>query len=1038
MGNNPSSLPPPIPTPSPTSKPPDSVKTNDNIKLTYFDRNGSPIDWSTVNASMLDGAKTFNIFGVDDIIDIVFMGRKGNFYSVDPSKFKQYYGDYSNNNVVSNDWLPSRDNNSDEPIPFHHLNRDEFRDLCLTGFNDGGGSYNRESDQANTSELMTQFDYFVGVKSDPNFRDRATEFFMLYNQVGIMTDAIRRGYKMFKPQNINHYQNWAGYNSSKSQYNYLIVFYLTLPNYLQLNAFLRKDAVPGNLKSFMDIPNNNVTTIVNNSCSVNFPPTTFFAPGNYYSGDVIYSIDTEYRCVVQPDGNLCVYHYTSNNAVWYTNTAIEYNYIFPEFRVTELGGIEIAGTRRGGTRKTILSNVGVRCFLHIDASNGILCMRTYDRPTMIKWMNFNVQGTIKYDASGLIKVYNSFKPDTVYKASEEKICYSPNMEFKLVFQQDGNLVLYKDNNGAVYWSSGTYGHPEATLAIQSDGNVVIYDNGNPIWEIGVHDLNKPVFMVADSSGYVVVYVHNDFKGSYDLVWSSAELFNIYFNLNSGFQTNTLSNLPASFSRSCVDAKYGGKNIDNKYLLDGQAYYCSQGLNMITDSRCKAFISEENDKTPQGMQSPYARFIRPSVEAICKPGYDKRFSYDENIQKKVNGLCSCLSPIGPAKAIVDKQQRHPICFDQQCLDYGYKSDNTIKARASCPSSICILDTEISNLQVAKNVSVSANCGKDGTVIDSSNNSANKTTVSVNGKIQVSASGKTDSLSPANPLLKYDIKTAFMPGEYGAVQNFSVKSINEKYILKFQDDGNLVLMEAETKNPIWTTKTSGNLSAILSISDNGTIHIYKDSNKDTSLWSVDLDGGNNIIMAPDNKGTVVIFRSSAKGLWEAVWNHTNNPDYEANDNILVTFPETKPVAQIRSSWNSTPISDNILIGIIVGAIILVLLIVVLIVKSKSGNIPRFPQMTNIYPQPPMFPQSPMYPPMYAPQATQLYAPQATQLYAPQATQLYAQQYASQVAPQVAPQATQQYTQQYASQVVPQATQQYTQQYASQVAPQVSYQR
>lgn len=49
-----------------------------------------------------------------------------------------------------------------------------------------------------------------------------------------------------------------------------------------------------------------------------------------------------------------------------------------------------------------------------------------------------------------------------------------------IMQDDGNLVIYKDNNIPV-WSSGTYGHPGAYLRVQDDGNVVIYSGGNPLW-----------------------------------------------------------------------------------------------------------------------------------------------------------------------------------------------------------------------------------------------------------------------------------------------------------------------------------------------------------------------------------------------------------------------------------------------------------------------------------------------------------------------------------------------------------------------------
>ena len=51
----------------------------------------------------------------------------------------------------------------------------------------------------------------------------------------------------------------------------------------------------------------------------------------------------------------------------------------------------------------------------------------------------------------------------------------------LAMQSDGNLVIYTSSYKAI-WSSKTHGHSGSTLAIQDDGNVVIYDSSDkPIW-----------------------------------------------------------------------------------------------------------------------------------------------------------------------------------------------------------------------------------------------------------------------------------------------------------------------------------------------------------------------------------------------------------------------------------------------------------------------------------------------------------------------------------------------------------------------------
>ena len=83
--------------------------------------------------------------------------------------------------------------------------------------------------------------------------------------------------------------------------------------------------------------------------------------------------------------------------------------------------------------------------------------------------------------------------------------WSSNGQYRFVYQTDGNLVLYRNSNGAALWGlpiSSAYA-PGRTI-MQSDGNLVVYAaNGSPVWSSstagGGHRL------VVQNDGNVVMY-----------------------------------------------------------------------------------------------------------------------------------------------------------------------------------------------------------------------------------------------------------------------------------------------------------------------------------------------------------------------------------------------------------------------------------------------------------------------------------------------------------------------------------------------------
>ena len=81
---------------------------------------------------------------------------------------------------------------------------------------------------------------------------------------------------------------------------------------------------------------------------------------------------------------------------------------------------------------------------------------------------------------------------------------SPNGRYRLVYQSDGNLVLYDLTGGTARWFTGTSGAP-GQVALQGDGNLVIYSAGNAaLWFTGTPG-NPGAFLAVQSDGNLVLY-----------------------------------------------------------------------------------------------------------------------------------------------------------------------------------------------------------------------------------------------------------------------------------------------------------------------------------------------------------------------------------------------------------------------------------------------------------------------------------------------------------------------------------------------------
>jgi hypothetical protein len=85
---------------------------------------------------------------------------------------------------------------------------------------------------------------------------------------------------------------------------------------------------------------------------------------------------------------------------------------------------------------------------------------------------------------------------------------SPNNGYKLLLQNDGNLVLYRLIDNHALWATGTNGQNVVNALMQNDGNFVLYlGNGSPCWASNTE--GKPgSFLTLQNDGNVVIYWPN--------------------------------------------------------------------------------------------------------------------------------------------------------------------------------------------------------------------------------------------------------------------------------------------------------------------------------------------------------------------------------------------------------------------------------------------------------------------------------------------------------------------------------------------------
>lgn len=89
---------------------------------------------------------------------------------------------------------------------------------------------------------------------------------------------------------------------------------------------------------------------------------------------------------------------------------------------------------------------------------------------------------------------------------ESEQIWSANGEFRLIYQNDGNLVIYRGSGwNDPIWGSDTAGTSPGEAKMQSDGNFVIYDSsGQPVWSTGTHGFDGAYLALLNDGSLVIL------------------------------------------------------------------------------------------------------------------------------------------------------------------------------------------------------------------------------------------------------------------------------------------------------------------------------------------------------------------------------------------------------------------------------------------------------------------------------------------------------------------------------------------------------
>jgi hypothetical protein len=210
-------------------------------------------------------------------------------------------------------------------------------------------------------------------------------------------------------------------------------------------------------------------------------------------GHAIWSSNGQYRLVYQTDGNLVLYRTSNGAALWALPISSPYA---PGNAIMQTDGNLVVYAANGGV--VWASNTSGSGHRLVVQNDGNVVMY---RPNGTSVWSTN---TMQYPSGPAATGFDMYPGETL---SPGHSLFSSNGQYRLSYQTDGNLVLYRTSDNAVRWATHTHGTVPGVLIMQSDGNLVLYrGTGGAIWSSSTNTGGSHLDVQSD--GNLVVYRPN--------------------------------------------------------------------------------------------------------------------------------------------------------------------------------------------------------------------------------------------------------------------------------------------------------------------------------------------------------------------------------------------------------------------------------------------------------------------------------------------------------------------------------------------------